>query len=90
MTTKVELRGLVGKALGRFHSDKSNRSGDPLPIDKIASIIEDVTGEKLYDGAVADIKNDMIRRESAGQGVKRLSNSGDVWALEPWFNPDKD
>jgi hypothetical protein len=30
------------------------------------------------------------RREKARQGVKRLSNSADIWALERWFDLDKD
>jgi hypothetical protein len=90
MTTKVELRGLVGKALGQFHNDSNNRPGDPLSIETIVGMIEEIIGERLYDEAAEDIKNDMIRREKARQGVKRLSNSADIWALERWFDLDKD
>jgi hypothetical protein len=89
MTTKIDLSGLIDKALFLFDDDKSNRAGDPIIV-QLVSIIEEITGEELYDGAVDDTKSDMIRRESVGQGVKRLSNSADVWALEPWFGSDKD
>jgi hypothetical protein len=88
MPTKADIPQLVGRALRSFHTDKNNRPGDPLPVEKIASIIEDITGEKLYAGVSADIREEMLRRESAGQGVKRLSSSAHVWALETWFMPD--
>jgi hypothetical protein len=76
--------------LGVFQKDQNNRSGDPIPLEKIGSTIEEITGEKLYDGALADIKKDMLNRQKAGQGVKRLSTSGDVWSSEPWFAADND
>lgn len=88
MASKAEIPTLVGRALKTFHTDPNNRPGDPLLIDEIGSIIESETGETLYDGAADDIKNEMIRRQSARQGVKRLSASAHTWALEPWFVPD--
>jgi DNA-binding transcriptional regulator/RsmH inhibitor MraZ len=80
-----DIPGLVDKALGHFQKHTDARPGDPLPIDRIGSIIEEITGEKLYDGASADIRQDMLRRQREGQGVKRLSSSGQVWGLEPGF-----
>jgi hypothetical protein len=83
-----DLRTLVGKALGRFQKDTNNRTGDPISNEKIIGIIEDITGEKLPDGSLEEIREEVIRREKAGQGVKRLSTSADVWSLEPWFVGD--
>ena len=90
MSTKAEIPTLVGKALRHFQNDQTNQPGDPLPIDGIGSIIEEITGETLYDGAAEDIRNEMLRRQAAGQGVKRLSTTAHVWSLEAWFLPDKD
>ena len=88
MVRKAEISKLVGRALRSFHTVTNNRPGDPLPVEKIASIIQEITGEKLYDGVTADIRDEMRRRESAGQGVKRLSSSAHVWSLETGFVPD--
>ena len=88
VNTKTDLRTLVGQALSRFQNDTNNRTGDPIRKEKIASIIEDITGEKLPDGSLKEIREEMIRRDEAGQGVKRLSASADVWSLEPWFVGD--
>jgi hypothetical protein len=85
---KTDLRTLVGKALGRFQKDTNNRMGDPIRNEKIADIIEDIAGEKLPDGSLREIRDEMVRRQAAGQGVKRLSNSAEVWSLEPWFVGD--
>jgi hypothetical protein len=90
VNTKTEIPTLVGKSLGIFQKDKNNLSGDPITKEKIGSIIEEITGKKLHDGALSDIKEDMLRRQKEGQGVKRLSNSADVWSLEPWFVADSE
>jgi hypothetical protein len=83
VNTKTDLPTLVGKALRRFHMDTNNRSGDPVRLERIGSIIEEITGEKLPDGSLTEIRKEMIRRQQAGQGVKRLSISADTWSLEP-------
>jgi hypothetical protein len=85
MNTKTDLSTLVGGALDQFQNDRNNRSGDPVSILKIGNIIEEITGQTLPDGALAQIKHEMLRRQREGQGVKRLSASADVWSLEPWF-----
>jgi hypothetical protein len=59
---------LVGRVLKTLHTDTNNRPGDPITIDRIVSLMESDTGEKLYDGAADDVKNEMRRRESAGNG----------------------
>jgi len=64
--------------------------GDLIRNEKIAGIIEDITGEKLPDGSLTEIRDEMVRRQQAGQGVKRLSTSADVWSLEPWFVGDNE
>jgi hypothetical protein len=76
---------LVGKTLGGFQNDTNNRPRDPIANEKIGGIIEELTGKKLHDGALTEIREEMLRRQQVGQGVKRLSNSADVWSLEPWF-----
>jgi hypothetical protein len=76
---------LVERALGFFQNATTNRSLDSLSIHRIASIIEEISGEKLYDRAAEDIREDMLRRQREGQGVRRLSASGHVWGLEPGF-----
>jgi hypothetical protein len=88
VNTKTDLSTLVGKALGRFQKYINNRTGDPIRNEKIGGIIEDITGEKLPDGSLTEIREEMLRRQQAGQGVKRLSTSADVWSLEPWFVGD--
>jgi hypothetical protein len=88
VNTKTDLSKLVREALGRFQKDTNNRPGDPVTLEKIGSIIEEITGEKLPDKTLAEIKKDMFRRQRAGHGVKNLSNSGDVWSLERWFVSD--
>jgi hypothetical protein len=88
VNAKTDLPTLVGKALGRFQKDTNNRMGDPIQNEKIADIIEDITGEKLPDGCLTEIRDEMVRRQESGQGIKRLSNSAEVWSLEPWLVGD--
>jgi hypothetical protein len=59
---RLDISTLVGKALAHFQKTTDNRPGDPLAIDRISSLIEEITGEKLYDGVSDDIRAEMLRR----------------------------
>ncbi len=78
-----KIRALVSKALAHFIQQSDTRPGDPLPIERIGAIIEELTGERLYEGALRDIRDDMLERQRNGQGVRALSTSGEVWSLGP-------
>jgi hypothetical protein len=90
VTTKTHLSTLVGEALRRFRREPNHRPGDPVRIEQIGSVIEEITGERLPNGGLAEIKEDMRLRQAKGQGVRCLSTSAEVWSIEPWFDDDEE
>ncbi len=80
MITKNQLPDFVGAAIERFKAD--NRLGDVAYNDDLKRIIEETTGAPLYDGAVADIREEMIRRQRDGLGVEAATISGSAWRFK--------
>src|SRR6266481_4654790 len=77
MVTKIDLPDLIGKALDHFRANIRPR--DVFSKEQIAQVIEQSTGQPLYDGAVEDIRQEMLRRQEQGLGVEAASNDATWW-----------
>ncbi len=76
MIMKRDLPDLVVTALNHFKTN--NRRGDVAHNEDIRRIIEQSTGEPLYDGAVADIREEILRQRE-GLGVEAATTTGSAW-----------
>jgi hypothetical protein len=76
MITKSDLPDLVVTAF--YHFKTNNRRGDVAHNEDIRHLIEQSTGDPLYDGAVGDIREEILRRRS-GLGVEAATMSGSAW-----------
>src|SRR6266404_2933310 len=55
--------------------------GDWFSNEDIGRVIEESIGEPLYDGVLADIREEMLRRQRQGLGVEAATITASVWRL---------
>jgi len=77
MTTKAICR--IWSVTHSIPSKTNNRPGDVFSNEDIWRVIEKSSGEALYDGAAADIREEMIRRQRQGLGVEAATTTASAW-----------